>query len=103
VRVDPAQLVVALGVELGALPESGTTTPVRFDITRVDGGSTFAADLAADEVRRELREAGVVLLLVPSARLAPGDYRLAVTLDPEAGARRLLELGFAAGTATVGQ
>ncbi len=100
VRVDPAQPVVALAVELGALPESAAATPVRFVITRADGGAAFAADLAAADVRRELREAGVVLLLVPSARLAPGSYRLAVTLGPEAEARRLLELGFAAGTAT---
>jgi len=99
VRVDPAQPVVALAVELGALPESAAATLVRFAITRADGGPAFAADLAADDVRRELREAGVVLLLVPSARLAPGSYRLAVTLDAEAGARRLLVLGFAARTA----
>jgi hypothetical protein len=98
VQVDPAQPVVALAVELGALPESGAATPVRFAITRADGGTAFAADLAADDVRRELRESGVVLLLVPSGRLAPGSYRLAVTLDPEASARLLLEVGFAART-----
>lgn len=99
VRVDPAQPVVALAVELGALPESNAATPVRFAITRADGGTAFAADLAADDVRREQRDAGVVLLLVPSARLAPGSYGLAVTLDPEASARLLLEVSFAARTA----
>jgi hypothetical protein len=45
------------------------------------------------------RPSGTTTGGAPSARLAPGSYRLAVTLDPEASARRLLEVSFAARTA----
>jgi anti-sigma factor RsiW len=82
---------VLLGVDMGVPDDIGDERTLRFEIA-VDGErEPVVLTVGAGEVRRQIRESGVVALVIAAASLQPGSATLTVGLEGEPGVASFLE------------
>jgi anti-sigma factor RsiW len=85
---------VAFGVDMTIPRSLGAEDILRFSMTREDGTTVAKIEASVADAREQIRESGVVTLLLDSAALEPGAHQLRVTTPEESADRPLLEVPF---------
>jgi hypothetical protein len=83
IELAAGQPYVPLAVDPGTLDEYARTEVVHIDIRDAAGRMTRSWRLDESELRRHVRRARVVTLLVPAADLPPGQLTLSVSRGPD--------------------